>query len=127
MAHLKSDIKGLSNTLVMQGFMASQQGNVIAVQQPVDLFTGQRHQLIRRPRPFELFFSQGFVIEHKAVVLPHQALDLVPLPVGEGIEGSGEGAVAQFLLHQQSQAIRLLAEVDGLSVQIDLRQIPGRA
>jgi len=79
--------------------MAPQQTDVVAVQQPVDLLAGQRHQVIGRPRPFELFLGQGFVIEHKAVVFPHQAFDLVPLPVGEGVEGPGEGAVAQFLLH----------------------------
>ena len=37
-----------------------------------------------------LFSASGLVIEHKAVVLPHQTLDLVAAAIGKGIEGTGE-------------------------------------
>ncbi len=47
--------------------------------------------------PAEFFFGQALVVEHKTIVFPEQALNLVALAVGEGIEAPVEGVVAQFL------------------------------
>jgi len=84
----------------MQGFMALQQADIVAIEQPADLLVGQRHELISWTWPLELRIGQRLVIEDKTVVLPHQALDLVALPVGEGMQGNSEGALAHFLINQ---------------------------
>ncbi|MFM5177208.1 AbrB/MazE/SpoVT family DNA-binding domain-containing protein [Aeromonas caviae] len=36
-------------------------------------------------------------MEHKAVVLPHQTLDLVAAAIGKGIEGTGERVVPRII------------------------------
>jgi len=80
----------------------------------------------RRSTPFEFLLGQRLVIEHKAVVLPHQALDLVAAAISEGIEGSEEWLVPELLLAQRRQAIDLFTKIDGRQVEIDLRHRQGR-
>lgn len=46
-------------------------------------------QLILSGQSLEFLLGQGFLIDYEAVVFPHQALDLVPMPVGEGVERTG--------------------------------------
>ena len=111
----------------MQFFVAFHQGNIIAIEQPIDLLSREGEQLIGRGWPFEFLLGERLVIEHKAVVLPHQALDLVAAAIGEGIEGTGEWIVPELLLDQRRQAIGLFAKIDGRPVEVDLRQSQGRS
>ena len=57
---------------------------------------------------------------------PEQALDLVPLAVGEGIEATVERVVAQFLFDNGGKAAKAFAKIDGVAVQIYPRHITGR-
>src|SRR5690554_5871905 len=107
--------------------MALHQSDVVAIQQLVDLLAGQREYILRGTGPLELFLGQCLVIQHKAVVLPHQTFDPVALPIGEGVERPSEGTMPQLLLHQKRQAVGLLAEVDRRTVKIDLRHVAGRS
>jgi hypothetical protein len=84
----------------MKFFVALHQGNIITIEQPVDLLGREREQFIGRRWPFEFLLGERLVIEDKAVVLPHQTLDLVALTVGEGIEGTTEGRVSELQLDQ---------------------------
>ena len=93
----------------MQLFVSLHQADVIAVQQPVDLLAAQRHEFITRPWPAEFLFGQALVVEHKTIVFPEQALDLVPLAVGEGIEAAVKGVVAQFLFNDGGKATKAFA------------------
>lgn len=51
----------------MQRFMSAHLGDVIAIQQPIDLLPGHRQDSFIVLRPLELFFDQHFVIEHKTI------------------------------------------------------------
>ena len=73
--------------------MTFEQADIVAIQQPIDLLTTQRYQFITGFRPFELLFSQRFVIQDKTIVFPQQTLDLVALPIGKRIQGAGEWIV----------------------------------
>ncbi len=75
----------------MQLSVAFHGPEVIAVEQPVDLLPRQRNQLLFTTRPVELLLGQALVIEHEAIVFPIQQLDLVPPPVGEGIQRPSKG------------------------------------
>ncbi len=54
----------------MQFFVRLHFGNIIAIEQPVDLFTGQGDDGFTRLGPFELFFGQGFIVEYEAIQFP---------------------------------------------------------
>ena len=86
----------------MQFFVPFHQADVVTIQQPVDLFAGQRHDFVMRTRPTEFLFGQRLVVQHEAVVFPHQQLDLVALPVGEGIEAAVEWIVSELLFDDGS-------------------------
>ena len=58
---------------------------------------------------------------------PEQALDLVPLAVGERIEAAVEGVVAQFLFDKGGKTAKAFAKIDGVSVQVYPRHIIGRS
>ena len=77
--------------------MAFEQADIVAIQQPIDLLTTQRHQLITGFRPLEFLFSQPFVIQHKTTVFPQQTPDLIALPIGKRIQRAGEWIGAQAL------------------------------
>ena len=89
-----------THAVIIQRSVGRHSANIVAVEQPIDLFASQRHHLLLGPRPVERFLDQALVIEDEAVVLPQQALDLVPLPIGEGIKGAIERAASQFQLHE---------------------------
>ncbi len=108
----------------MQLSVAFHGPEVIAVEQPVDLLPRQRNQLLFTTRPVELLLGQALVIEHEPVVFPIQELDLVPPPVGEGIQRPLKGVVAQLLLDDRGQAPEALAEIHRIPIQVDLRH-PG--
>jgi hypothetical protein len=74
--------------------MPFHQADIIPIQQPVDLLSAERYDLVAPPRPAEFFFSETFVIEHKTVVLPIQALDLVAAAIGERIQSTVERVMA---------------------------------
>ena len=58
--------------------------DVVTVEQPVELFTSYRHDiLLRGPRPVELVPLETLVSDHKAVTLPYQQLQLVASGVDE--------------------------------------------
>ncbi len=105
----------------MQLFVPFHSTEVIAVEQPVDLLPRQRNQLLFTTRPVELLLGQALVIEHEPVVFPIQELDLVPPPVGEGIQRPFERVVAQLLFDDGSQAPEALAEIDRITIQVDPR------
>ena len=109
----------------MQLFMPLHPADVIPIQQPVDLLASQRQKLIALAWPAEFFFGQALVVEHKGIVFPEQALDLVPLAVGEGIESTVEGVVAQFLFDDGGKAAKAFAKIDGVAVQVYPRHIIG--
>jgi len=100
--------------------------DVIAIQQPVDLLAGQRHELITLAWPAEFLFGQALVVEHKTIVFPEQALDLVAPAVGEGIETAVERVVAQFLFNDGGKAAKAFAKIDGVAVQVYPRHVIGR-
>ena len=107
----------------MQLFMPSHQADVITVEQPVDLLAGQWHQFITSARPTKFFFCQAFVIQHKPIVLPVQALDLVPPPIGKSIQAPIKWVMSQFLLDNGRKTTEALAEIHWLSVQVDIWHI----
>jgi hypothetical protein len=47
----------------MQFFMALHKTYIITIQEPIDLLSAQRHQLIAGTRPTEFFFGKALVIE----------------------------------------------------------------
>jgi len=57
---------------------------------------------------------------------PEQALDLVPLAIGERIEAAVEGVVAQFLFDNGGKTAKAFAKIDGVAVQVYPRHIIGR-
>jgi len=106
--------------------MASQQADIVTIQQPIDLLAAQGHQLVGRAWPLESFFRQGLVIEDKAVVFPHQTLDFVALAISEGIQRTAKRVESERLFDQQRQAIGLLAKINGLTIQVNLGHRPRR-
>ena len=70
---------------------------------------GLRLKLVTLAWPAEFLFGQALVIEHETIVFPEQALDLVPLAVGEGIEATVEGVVAQFLFDNGGKTAKAFA------------------
>jgi hypothetical protein len=50
------------------------------------LLTVERHQLFFSLGPDEFIFLKAFVIQHKAVALPEQALSLIAPFIGEDIK-----------------------------------------
>ena len=73
-------------------------------------------------------FKPGIVARMKTLsYLPEQALDLVPLAVGEGIEAAVEGVVAQFHFDDGGKATKAFAKIDGIAVQVYPRHIMGRS
>jgi len=98
----------------MQLFMPLHSADIITVQQPVDLLTGQRYKLIALAWPAEFLFGQAFVVEHKTIVFPEQTLDLVVSAVGEGVEATVEGVMAQLLFDNGRQTTKALAKVNGV-------------
>ena len=111
----------------MQFLVPAHLHDIVAVEKPIDLFPGEHEQALTRFRPAEFLLSQCLVVEDEAIVFPHQALDLVAPAVGEGVERAVKGIMAQLLFHQHREAMRLLAEVDRITVQIDLRDLQCRA
>ena len=93
--------------------------DIVAVQQPVDLLTGERDHVLALAWPAEFLLRQRLVPEHETVVLPQQTLDLVAVPVDEDVQAAFEGIVPQLLLHDGRQPEGLLAEIDGGPIEID--------
>lgn len=69
----------------MQLFMPFHQADVVTVEQPVDLLTGQCHHLFVWSWPAEFFLRQALVVEHETIVFPVQALAFVAPTVGESV------------------------------------------
>jgi hypothetical protein len=76
--------------------MPLHQGDIIAIKQPIYLLTCEGNQLIRTPWPFEFLLGKRFVIKHKTVVFPEQALDFVALFIGEDVQLTTKRIVAEF-------------------------------
>jgi len=107
----------------MQPLMWLQTHYIIAVQQPVQLLTGQRnHFTCNLARPLEARPLQALLPQTKAVALPVQDLYLVTLAVAEHKQLIGKRIVLQGRFDQDCQAVDTLAEVDNIPAQIDSRQ-----
>jgi hypothetical protein len=78
----------------MQLFMAFHSANIKAIEQPIYLLAIERHQLFFTLRPNEFIFLKAFVIQHKAVVFPKQALNLIATLIGEDIKMAVKRIVA---------------------------------
>ena len=66
--------------------MAVNLGDIIAIQQPIDLLPGHRQNSLIVLGPVEFFFGQGFVIKHKTIALPEQPFDFITLAIDEDID-----------------------------------------
>ena len=96
---------------------------IIAIQQPVQLLTGQRdHLAANLAGPLEARPLQALLPQTKAVALPVQDLHLVTLAVAEHKQLFGKRIVLQGRFNQDCQAVDTLAEVDNIPAQIDSRQ-----
>ena len=58
----------------------------VAIEQLVELVSGQGNGMITKLRPMEAMLFQALVIQAKAIVLPEQDLDAIVTAVGEDIE-----------------------------------------
>ena len=111
----------------MQFFMARHQGNIVAVQQPIDLLAGEGNHFVVRVRPLELLFRQRFVIQHKPVVFPPQTFYFVALAIREGIQCAIKGVMAKLSFHNSAKAINRLSKIYSVPVQINLWHVVGGA
>ena len=101
----------------MQFFMPRHQRNIVAIEQPVNLFTGQGDNFFTTPGPAEFLLGQGFVIQHKTIVFPQQALNLVTPPICESIETAVKGIMPQLLFDNGGKAVALFAEIDRVTIE----------
>ena len=96
---------------------------IIAIQQPVQLLTGQRnHFTANLAGPLETRPLQALLPQTKAITFPVQDLHLVALAVAEYEQLLGKRIVLQGLFDQDRQTVDALAEVDNIPAQIDSRQ-----
>ena len=61
----------------MQLFMAFHGTDIVAIEQPIHLLTGECYNVIFALGPLEFFLGQRLVIQHETIVLPKQAFDFV--------------------------------------------------
>lgn len=102
-------------------------GQVVPIQEPVDLFSAEREDLFLLFRPVEFLLRQHLIVEDEAVILPHQPLDTITVSVTEYIECTTKGVLPQFTLYDGSQSVNLFAEVYRVPIEIDLWDIEGGA
>ncbi len=111
----------------MQFLMAGHQGNVVAVQQPIDLLAGEGNHFVVRVRPPELLFRQRFVIQYKPIVLPEQTLDFVVAAIDKSIQCAIKGVMAKLSFHNSAKAIDRFSKIYRVPVQINLWHVIGGA
>ena len=107
--------------------MTFEQADIVAIKQPIHLLSGQLNQLITGFRPLKLLFSQGFVIEYKAIVFPQQTFDFIALSIGESIQGTGEGIMPKFLFHQHRKAMGLFTKINRIAIEVNNWNVIGWA
>jgi hypothetical protein len=90
--------------------------DIIPVQQPVYLLTGDIHEFIFPFGPFEFFFRQAFVIQHKSGIIPEQTLDFVSPAIGECVQVSSKRVMTQLAFNNSTQSDKALPEIDGLKI-----------
>jgi hypothetical protein len=96
---------------------------IIAIQQPVQLLTGQRdHLTTNLAGPLEARPLQTLLPQTKSIAFPVQDLYLVPFAVAEHKQLFGKRIVLQGLFDQDCQPVYALAEIDNVPAQIDSRQ-----
>lgn len=117
--------QGLVNSSVQAGMaptrlgMALHDGNVDALEQPVQLLHHQgRHSVSGWPD--EAVLLQALEQQPVAVAVLAENLHAVASAVAEHIRAGRERIQAKRLLHQQCQAVDVQPEVDRLAVQVDL-------
>lgn len=76
--------------------MPLHQGDIVAIKQPVYLLASEDDQLISALWPFKFLFGKRFVVKHKAVVLPEEALDFIALFIGENVQLTAKRIVAEL-------------------------------
>jgi hypothetical protein len=69
-------------------------------------------------RPDKAGIFQSLLQQPKSVAIPAQDLDAVFPAVAKNEDGVGKGVHAQGVFNQASQAVDVLPEIDGISVQV---------
>ena len=70
--------------MIVKFFMCLHTQDIVAIQQPVQLLTGQANDLIQcLARPFELGLLQTLLPHTKTIAFPIQHFDLVALAIAE--------------------------------------------
>ncbi len=77
--------------------------DIITIQQPVYLLAGNIHQVIFPFWPFEFFFRQAFVIQHKAGIIPEQTFDFISPAIGKDIQISGERGMTRLAFYNRTE------------------------
>lgn len=96
---------------------------VISIEQPVELLTGEREQARISARPVKALAFEPLLPQHKPRALPIQNLAAVAPRVGEHKQLLAERVQRQLLLHQRRQPVYLFPEVHRLDAHIDCREL----
>ena len=110
--------------MIVQSFMCLHAHDIVAIEQPVQLLTGQRDDFIQRlAGPFELGSFQRLLPQAVTVTFPIQYFDLVTLAVAEHKQFFGEWIQLKRAFYQDGETIDTLAKVDDIPAHINRRQV----
>jgi hypothetical protein len=102
-----------------------QLANIIPIEQPINLLTAERDQILIALWPVKLILRKAFVIEHKTIVLPEQTLDFVTPSVAKRIEPTIEDIVRQLHFDYGGKASIALPKINRIPVKVNVGHLIG--
>lgn len=101
--------------------MSPDRRNVIAVEQRVQQVGCHRHDLGLIIRPDEVARLQSFNHQPETATVPEENLDAVTTPVPEDVKRGVHRVQLHRLLNEDRQAVHAVAEIDRVTVQVNLQ------
>ena len=110
--------------MIVQFFMCLHAHNIVPVEQPVQLLTGQGDDLIKRlSGPFKACLLQTLLPQAKTITFPVKRFDFIPLAVTEQKQMFGKRIQFQCAFDQYAQARDSFSEIHNIPAHVNKRQI----
>ena len=110
--------------MIVQSFMCLHTHNIVPIQKPVQLLTGQGNNLIQcLAGPFKACFLKTLLPQAKTVAFPVKRFDFVSLAVTEQKQMFGKRIQFQCTFNQYAEARDSFSEIYSIPAHVNQRQI----